>query len=758
MEEGRQRKRLRKMGLSFEKELPVQGKMQQKKQDERSTASNTGLPDKLQTGLENLSGVSLSDVQVHYNSDKPQQEGALAYTQGSEIYIGPGQENYLPHEGWHVVQQKQGRVSAAFQLKSGLDVNADEHLEKEADIMGKKAESNAEDSILHIEQTNGVKAPGTKGTVIQRVTTQEEGMKIAAQNTKKQETAEKAEIIPAAYGETSENVKKIQQVLISMNYWTGRSGDKASGYFGDVTRESLINFQTGYMKLDKQELYDKKGKYVGCGPGTAKSLNSAYKLLNNSNVPEQAKNGIMGIGKSPENNSTYNWDIKAGVYNAYVKEAQLMLMNMGYKLPKYGADGKWSNSGETYEALLSFQKGCETELEGIKKNGTAENRKEVEHFQGIEPTGKLDQRTYAALQKEKTKKVTANYNNTPPKKVENGNKGTGNSKEDTEAEQIANRTFYYYFGQNETGVIPANASVTPEVATEMLKNLSKGEYGFKPEFGKGGCSWFVTEGNPYVGISPNKNIDIPVDVTKPNGFLVFDEARLLQMFNTTKTATEAEAMSKFRNYNGLSDTTPLNSKMQKAFTQFHKRFAESRMWDKVGELVRASSSKVGEVILQEGSAFSKQGSGKFAVVADASKVQVKGGITALAEIVKGKGDAVEPALVEAAEAMATKLKWAGTVRNVFRYGGKVLIVVGVAADVYKVYVAEDKVKAVVESAGGWAGATAGAAAFAAWWTPADVAGPWAWVAHGVGTLIAGGVGYWAGSGITRTIYELVIEE
>lgn len=108
--------------------------------------------------------------------------------------------------------------------------------------------------------------------------------------------------------------------------------------------------------------------------------------------------------------------------------------------------------------------------------------------------------------------------------------------------------------------------------------------------------------------------------------------------------------------------------------------------------------------------------------------------------------------------MTTKLKWAGTVHNVFRYGGKVLIVVGVAADVYKVYVAEDKVKAVVESAGGWAGATAGAAAFAAWWTPADVAGTWAWAAHGVGTLIAGGVGYWVGSGITRTIYELVFEE
>lgn len=67
-------------------------------------------------------------------------------------------------------------------------------------------------------------------------------------------------------------------------------------------------------------------------------------------------------------------------------------------------------------------------------------------------------------------------------------------------------------------------------------------------------------------------------------------------------------------------------------------------------------------------------------------------------------------------------------------------------------------EAVVESAGGWAGATAGAAAFAAWFAPADAAGPWAWAAHGVGTLIAGGVGYWVGSETTRTVYELVVEE
>jgi hypothetical protein len=53
---------------------------------------------------------------------------------------------------------------------------------------------------------------------------------------------------------------------------------------------------------------------------------------------------------------------------------------------------------------------------------------------------------------------------------------------------------------------------------------------------------------------------------------------------------------------------------------------------------------------------------------------------------------------------------------------------------------------------------AAGSAFAAWFTPADAAGPWAWAAHGVGTFVAGGVGYWVGSETTRTIYELAVEE
>ncbi|CAM1359266.1 hypothetical protein TPENAI_10296 [Tenacibaculum litopenaei] len=101
--------------------------------------NRTGLPDQLKSGIENLSGYAMDDVKVHRNSDKPAQLQAHAYAQGSNIYLGPGQEKHLAHEAWHVVQQKQGRVTPTRQFKEKVPINDDSGLEREADIMGAKA-------------------------------------------------------------------------------------------------------------------------------------------------------------------------------------------------------------------------------------------------------------------------------------------------------------------------------------------------------------------------------------------------------------------------------------------------------------------------------------------------------------------------------------------------------------------------------------------------------------------------------------------
>jgi len=144
---------------STDNSTPIQRKTRPepfgKAQEPRSRRNNTGLPDKLKAGIENLSGYSMDDVKVHYNSSKPAQLQAHAYAQGTDIHLATGQEKHLPHEAWHVVQQKQGRVKPTRQLKSKVNINDDVGLEKEADVMGREAmKPPTYSNILKLKQSN----------------------------------------------------------------------------------------------------------------------------------------------------------------------------------------------------------------------------------------------------------------------------------------------------------------------------------------------------------------------------------------------------------------------------------------------------------------------------------------------------------------------------------------------------------------------------------------------------------------------------
>ena len=100
--------------------------------------NRTGLPDGLKAGIERLSGVRIDDVRAHTNSSKPAAVDARAYTRGPDIEVAPGQVRHLPHEAWHLVQQRQGRVKPTGRVAGG-PVNDDPALEREADVMGTQA-------------------------------------------------------------------------------------------------------------------------------------------------------------------------------------------------------------------------------------------------------------------------------------------------------------------------------------------------------------------------------------------------------------------------------------------------------------------------------------------------------------------------------------------------------------------------------------------------------------------------------------------
>lgn len=104
---------------------------------ERMKRNDTGIPVQLKRRVEDSTGFSLDDVRVSYHSGRPANLDASAYTQGNQVYIGPGQERYLPHELGHVIQQKMGIVRAGTRHTSGVMMNTDAVLEKQADEIGR---------------------------------------------------------------------------------------------------------------------------------------------------------------------------------------------------------------------------------------------------------------------------------------------------------------------------------------------------------------------------------------------------------------------------------------------------------------------------------------------------------------------------------------------------------------------------------------------------------------------------------------------
>ncbi len=120
--------------MGGEEEEPMQGKAIGDTLQRAGGGSEQGL----MRGVEALSGTDMSGVNVHYNSSAPARVQAHAFAQGSDIHVASGQEKHLPHEAWHVAQQRQGRVQPTTSV-GGVAVNDDASLEKEADTMGAKA-------------------------------------------------------------------------------------------------------------------------------------------------------------------------------------------------------------------------------------------------------------------------------------------------------------------------------------------------------------------------------------------------------------------------------------------------------------------------------------------------------------------------------------------------------------------------------------------------------------------------------------------
>lgn len=203
-------------------------------------ASRQPLPDALRAGLEGLCGVGLGDVTVHYNSPRPAAVQAHAYTQGSDIHLAPGQERYLPHEAWHAVQQRQGRVQRSGTV-AGQPLNDEPGLEREADRMGARAAAIAQRAGATTDRApsrlpapEGSRLPGsaTMAVPIQRVITYA-----------KADKAERTTYTPEELLDNIRGTREAQRFLVTYDHDETALLDFLRGFDNTTiaSREFLVN-------------------------------------------------------------------------------------------------------------------------------------------------------------------------------------------------------------------------------------------------------------------------------------------------------------------------------------------------------------------------------------------------------------------------------------------------------------------------------------------------------------------------------------
>ncbi|SCC64830.1 RHS repeat-associated core domain-containing protein, partial [Chitinophaga costaii] len=102
----------------------------------------------------------------------------------------------------------------------------------------------------------------------------------------------------------------------------------------------------------------------------------------------------------------------------------------------------------------------------------------------------------------------------------------------------------------------------------------------------------------------------------------------------------------------------------------------------------------------------------------------------------------------------------GSVTKYVKWGGRTLLVVAAAADIYEIYSSQNKAKTITKVGGRWAGAWAGgttaAAAYAS--VGGDMGGPWGWFGHAAFTLGGAISGAWVGEKTTETVYEWIFNK
>ncbi|MGR5284211.1 DUF4157 domain-containing protein [Vibrio maritimus] len=298
-------------------------------------ANQTGLPDNLKSGMENLSGMNLDHVKVHYNSSKPATVQAHAYTQGGDIHLASGQEKHLPHELGHVVQQMKGRVKATTSV-GGIAVNDDSTLENDATQMGNHALQRRVTSDVTETSISSVGGVSSKPVVIQR------------------------EMI------------QVNRLLQHYAQITGRRTPATVGPYSNWSQIQALSDGTTFTEGQLKKLrmafqdFDTMGNRKNFKDRTGASVVSADST--DSNIPQERAREILASVKSGPNKSTPHYNILNLLRIRILRKLGNDSLTQFWK----GAHIVFKDNGSVYQQLLALG----GPIAAKKANGSIKNKTE----------------------------------------------------------------------------------------------------------------------------------------------------------------------------------------------------------------------------------------------------------------------------------------------------------------------------------------------------------------------------------------------
>jgi hypothetical protein len=341
------------------------------------------------------------------------------------------------------------------------------------------------------------------------------------------------------------------------------------------------------------------------------------------------------------------------------------------------------------------------------------------------------------------------------------------------------------------GGTPARFAVTPAVAMKFFDNLAAGRPAVKPEIGNvGRASWFVTQGEPYVGANRGGTVPLNVRLAAPGRVITFSEGQMQSLYQQHRNALLVRYAENWRNLAGLDvditdvqeirraarlpasgwapvapDLPPsgiprglpqtinaIPAQIRGGVVSSADQAARFLMWNDLGEIVRAAGPGTqGRVDLTR-SLFSRVNNqflnGEFAIVAQGEAIALEGGVNHVLQSVASSDEAAAVVRPETFRGRA--------LRFAFEHGKAIkggLFFVGVGIEGYNVAVSDDRPRAAVAGAGGLGLSMAVGGAVLTKAAPLLALGPVGWITFGLLVLAVGAASYWIGSSAAGAGYD-----